>query len=209
MRPVLPLIAWLLLLSSCSSPPKPPTVDESAKRPVNSVMAVELQVCRNDLHNTRIVATESSRIAESTAATLERLAARQQALASLQAPKPNRVFTVHFKFGSTRVDLPSDTASALLADARAAPLVLLRGRTDGSTDAPAESRLARDRAHAVRDYLVGAGVDPARIRATYQPAGDHAADNSSASGKAMNRRVEIEVYRALPVAVSSSAAATP
>ncbi len=205
----LPLIPWLLLLSACSSPPKPPTVDESAKRPVNSAMAVELQVCRNDLHNTRIAATESGRIAESTAATLERLAARQQALAALQAPQPNRVFTVHFKFGSTRVDLPSDTASALLADARAAPLVLLRGRTDGSTDAPAESRLARDRAHAVRDYLVGAGVDPARIRATYQPAGDHAADNSSASGKAMNRRVEIEVYRALPAAVSSSAAATP
>ena len=209
MRPVLPLFAWLLLLSSCSSPPKPPTVDESAKRPVNSAMAVELQVCRNDLHNTRIAATESGRIAESTAATLERLAARQQALAALQAPQPNRVFTVHFKFGSTRVDLPSDTASALLADARAAPLVLLRGRTDGATDTPADSRLARERAQAVRDYLVGAGVDPARIRASYQPAGDHAADNSSASGKAMNRRVEIEVYRALPAALSSSAAAMP
>ena len=73
----------------------------------------------------------------------------------------------------------------------------------------AESRIARERANAVRDYLVGVGVDPARIRATYQPAGDHAADNSSPSGKGMNRRVEIEVYRALPVAVSSSAAAMP
>ena len=39
------------------------TVDESAKRPVNSAMAVELQVCRNDLHNTRIMAAESGRIA--------------------------------------------------------------------------------------------------------------------------------------------------
>jgi outer membrane protein OmpA-like peptidoglycan-associated protein len=205
----IPLISWLLLLSACSSPPKPPTVDESAKRPVNSAMAVELQVCRNDLHNTRIVATESSRIAESTAATLERLAARQQALVAMQAPQPNSVFTVHFKFASARVVVPADTAAALLADARAAPLLLLRGRTDGAADMPADSRLARERAHAVRDYLVGAGVDPARIRATYQPAGDHAADNSSASGKAMNRRVEIEVYRALPAAVSSSAGATP
>ena len=78
-----------------------------------------------------------------------------------------------------------------------------------ATRAPAESRIARDRANAVRDYLVGAGVDPARIRATYQPAGDHAADNSSPSGKGMNRRVEIEVYRALPVAMSSSASAMP
>ena len=209
MRPVLPLIPWLLLLSSCSSPPKPPTVDESSKRPANSAMAVELQVCKSDLQNTRILATESGRVAESTAATLERLAARQQAMAAMQAPQANSVFTVRFEFGSTRVVVPPDAASALIEDARSAPLVLLRGRTDGATDLPAESRIARERANAVRDYLVGAGVDPARIRATYQPAGDHAADNSSPSGKGMNRRVEIEVYRALPVAMSSSAAAMP
>ena len=209
MRPVLPLIPWLLLLSSCSSPPKPPTVDESSKRPANSAMAVELQVCKSDLQNTRILATESGRIAESTAATLERLAARQQALAAIQVPQANSVFTVRFEFGSTRVVVPADAASTLIEDARSAPLVLLRGRTDGATDAPAESRIARERANAVRDYLVGAGVDPARIRATYQPAGDHAADNSSPSGKGMNRRVEIEVYRALPVAMSSSASAMP
>jgi outer membrane protein OmpA-like peptidoglycan-associated protein len=173
-------------------------------------MAVELQVCKSDLQNTRIQATESGRLAESNAATLERLAARQQALAAMQAPPTaNSVFSVSFEFGSTRVVVPADAASALIEDARSAPLVLLRGRTDGATDAPAESRIARDRANAVRDYLVGAGVDPARIRATYQPAGDHAADNSSPSGKGMNRRVEIEVYRALPVAMSSSAAAMP
>ncbi len=209
MRPVLPLIPWLLLLSSCSSPPKPPTVDESSKRPANSAMAVELQVCKSDLQNTRILATEAGRLAESNAATLERLAARQQALAAMQAPPANSVFTVRFDFGSTRVVVPADAASALIEDARSAPLVLLRGRTDGATDAPGDSRIARDRANAVRDYLVGAGVDPARIRATYQPAGDHAADNTSPSGKGMNRRVEIEVYRALPVAMSSSAAAMP
>ena len=58
----------------------------------------------------------------------------------------------------------------------------------------------------MRDYLVGAGVDAARIRATYQPAGDHAADNASADGRAMNRRVEIEVYRAAPVGVGVAAA---
>jgi outer membrane protein OmpA-like peptidoglycan-associated protein len=209
MRPVLPLIPWLLLLSSCSSPPKPPTVDESSKRPANSAMAVDLQVCKGDLQNTRILATESGRLAESNAATLERLAARQQALAAIQAPPANSVFTVRFDFGSTRVVVPADAASALIEDARSAPLVLLRGRTDGASDAPAESRIARERANAVRDYLVGAGVDPARIRATYQPAGDHAADNTSPSGKGMNRRVEIEVYRAPPVAMTSSAAAMP
>lgn len=73
----------------------------------------------------------------------------------------------------------------------------------------AASRIARDRAAAVRDYLVAAGVDPARIRATYQPAGDHIADNVSASGRHLNRRVEIEMYRALPVALTTAAVAQP
>ena len=64
----------LLALASCGSPPKPPTVDESQRRPVNSQMAVELQVCKNALQNTRLLATESSRIAETTAATLANMA---------------------------------------------------------------------------------------------------------------------------------------
>ena len=59
-RPILllPWLPWLLLVSSCSSPPKPPTVDESRRRPVNTAMAIELQSCRSDLANTRILATE-------------------------------------------------------------------------------------------------------------------------------------------------------
>jgi outer membrane protein OmpA-like peptidoglycan-associated protein len=219
MRPTLavtPFVPWLLALASCSSPPKPPTVDESQKRPVNSQMAVELQVCKNDLQNARLLATESGRVAEITAATLANVAARQQMLAAMQGPisqqpqaQANRVFTVRFDFGSTRVVIPTDVAPALVDDAKASPLVLLRGRTDGSSDAPAESRIARDRAAAVRDYLVAAGVDPARIRATYQPAGDHVADNASAGGRHLNRRVEIELYRSLPVALSAATAAQP
>ena len=213
-----PLIPWLLVLASCSSPPKPPTVDDSQKRPVNSQMSVELQVCKNDLQNTRLLATDSGRVAETTAATLANLAARQQILAAMQGPagqqpKANSVFTVRFDFGSTRVVIPADVAATVVEDAKASPLVLLRGRTDGISDAPAESRIARERAAAVRDYLVGAGVDPARIRATYQPAGDHVADNASPTGRGLNRRVEIEVYRALPVALpvvlTASAAAQP
>ena len=214
MRPTSSLIPLLLVLGSCGSPPKPPTVDESNKRPANSAMAVDLQVCKGDLQNTRIVATESSRLAESAAATLARVSAQQQAIAAAQMATPsaspaNSVFTIRFGFGSTRVVVPADTASALIESARSAPLVLLRGRTDGATDSATESRIARERAAAVREYLVGAGVDAARIRATYQPTGDHAVDNSSAASQGLNRRVEIEVYWALPVAMGSSAAAVP
>jgi outer membrane protein OmpA-like peptidoglycan-associated protein len=204
MRTVIAYLPWLVLVSSCSSPPKPPTVDDSMKRPANSQTAVELQVCRNDLQNTRILAAESGRLAESTAATLASVTLRQQLLAVLQSPpaaatQGNSVHTVRFEFGSTRVAIPADVAATLVEEARSAPLVLLRGRTDGASDSPAESRIARERAAAVRDALVAAGVDPARIRSTFQPSGDPVADNATAAGRGLNRRVEIEIYRAMPV----------
>lgn len=215
--PLSRLMPLLLVLGSCSSPPKPPTVDESSKRPANSALAIDLQVCRSDLQNTRIVSMESGRLAETATATLARVSAQQQAMAAARAaipaaapaaPLANRVFTVHFGFGSTRV-VPGEVASGLVEGARGAPLVLLRGRTDGTTDSAVESRIARERAGAVRDYLVGAGVDPSRIRTTYQAIGDHVADNASPVGRGLNRRVEIELYRALPVAVDASPAARP
>lgn len=196
---------WTSLLSftlvACSSPPKPPTVDESQKRPANAQMAVELQVCKNDLQNTRILATESSRLAETTAATLAHMAARQQLLASIQEKAAaNSLRIVHFAFNSTQVSIPTAEASALVEEAKVAPLVLLRGRTDGTADSSAESRIAQARANAVRDYLVASGVDPTRIRTTHQPSGDHLADNRNPQGRSLNRRVEIEMYRTLPIA---------
>ena len=215
MRPTIlltPFLPWLALLASCSAPPKPPSVEESRKRPANTAMAVELQVCKNDLQNTRLRAIESGRVAETSAVTQANIAALQQALTGLQAqhqtetpaPRPNSITTVRFDYGSTRVDIPTDIALDLLREAKAAPLILLRGRTDGHGDAPIESHIARARAAAVSDYLVAAGVNPSQIRTTYQPTGDHAADNQTASGRALNRRVEIEIYRALPVALKAA-----
>lgn len=195
-----------VLLTACSSPPKPPSVDESQKRPVNSQTAIELQVCKNDLQNTRILATESSRLAETTSATLAHMAARQQLMTSIQEKSvANSVRIVHFGFNSTRVSIPSEEATALVEEAKSAPLVVLRGRTDGTSDSSAESRIAQARAHAVRDYLVASGVDPSRIRTTHQPSGDHLADNRSARGRNLNRRVEIEIYRVPPLSPQVSA----
>jgi outer membrane protein OmpA-like peptidoglycan-associated protein len=198
----------IALLTACSSPPKPPTVDESQKRPANAQLATELQVCKNDLQNTRIQAVESDRLAETTAATLAHMATRQQLLTTIQEKvMANRVHTVHFAFNSTRVSIPSTEAATLVDESKAAPLVVLRGRTDGLSDSSAESRIAKARAIAVRDYLIAAGVDPTRIRATHQPSGDHVADNRNPQGRQLNRRVEIEVYRTLPL--PAQALATP
>lgn len=204
---LLPWLPWLLLVTSCSTPPKPPTVDESRRRPVNSAMAVDLQSCRSDLENTRILAKESVRSAEASSQAMSRLVAQQQLLVrSIEAsavPPRNLLVPVLFAFGSTQVSVPDTDASRIVDEARAAPLVVLRGRTDGNAESPVESAIARQRAAAVEAWLVQAGVDRARIRTTWQPVGDHAADNATAGGRTLNRRVEIEIYRAAPVVAAS------
>jgi len=47
-----------LLLTACSSPPKPPSVDESTKRPVNAQAAVHLKTCQGDLSRATILVSE-------------------------------------------------------------------------------------------------------------------------------------------------------
>jgi outer membrane protein OmpA-like peptidoglycan-associated protein len=196
-------LPWLLLISSCSSPPKPPAVDESRRRPANTAMAVELQTCRSDLENTRIAAAQSVRSAEASSQAVLRMAAEHQWLArSIEAnatPPRNLLVPVQFDFGSAQLTVPEADAATIVEEARTAPLVVLRGRTDGTAESPAESAIARRRAQAVESWLAQSGVDRSRIRSTWQPVGDHAADNALVGGRALNRRVEIEIYRAAPI----------
>ena len=183
-------------IGSCSSPPRPPSVDPAHKHPVNAASAVDLQACQSDLTNTRILAKETTRLAESASATAVRLA--QHHLACREGATPNTVYAVRFAFGSTRVALADAEQKALVERGRRAALITVRGRTDGSVETAAESRIARERAAAIRALFVHAGIEPARVRTSYQPVGDHAADNGSPNGRALNRRVEFEFYASAP-----------
>lgn len=187
----------VLVLGACGSAPKLPTPDENKRHPVNAPMAVELQQGQSSLQNARIAAIESSRVAWNSAAMLERVSARQRA-ADATSSASNAIFVIPFTYGSSHPMLTVDTAKDLIAQARAAPLVLVRGRA-GTSNSTAASRIARRRVVAVRDHLIQAGVEPGHIRITYQPTTDIATDNSAASSRAMNRQVELEIYRAMPV----------
>ena len=201
MRTLLTGLAVLLALSSCSAPPKPSTADESTRRPANAAAAVSLQVCESELHNLRIAQQQSSRATDAARAAVIRLASQQQSLAKQALRLQNQgntIYTVLFTYGSTRVILKDEESRKLSDAAKDSVLIALRGRTDGAVASDAENRIARERSEAVRDYLIQAGIDPERIRTTWQPVGDNAADNSRDSGRRLNRRVEIELYRAAP-----------
>jgi len=73
------------------------------------------------------------------------------------------------------------------------PLVTIeiQGHTDSTGSADLNRAISILRAEAVREYLIGAGIDPARMTAVGYGEDLPIGDNSTAAGRAMNRRVEL------------------
>jgi len=65
------------------------------------------------------------------------------------------------------------------------------GHTDNTGSDAINDPLARERAQSVRDYLAGRGVQPTRVEVDGRGSREPVADNTSDSGRAQNRRVEI------------------
>jgi outer membrane protein, adhesin transport system len=72
-------------------------------------------------------------------------------------------------------------------------LVLIVGHTDSVGSEPYNDRLSLRRANSVRNYLVGRGADPARIRTEGRGETQPIADNATEEGRARNRRVEVQI----------------
>ena len=72
-------------------------------------------------------------------------------------------------------------------------VVVAVGHTDSTGPSSYNQRLSVRRAEAVKAYMVSKGVDADRIFTEGKGEGSPVADNSSRSGRAKNRRVEVEV----------------
>jgi outer membrane protein OmpA-like peptidoglycan-associated protein len=76
--------------------------------------------------------------------------------------------------------------------------VTIIGHTDSTGTDAVNNPLSVNRAAAVRDYLSARGVAANRIAVDGRGSREPVADNSTTSGRAMNRRVEIFVAEAAP-----------
>jgi outer membrane protein OmpA-like peptidoglycan-associated protein len=73
--------------------------------------------------------------------------------------------------------------------------VRIEGHTDSSGGAGQNMQLGQDRANGVKSALVAKGISPARLEAQGYGSQSPAADNSTAAGRAMNRRVSVIVLQ--------------
>jgi flagellar motor protein MotB len=129
------------------------------------------------------------------------IAAARRAVASATG-KPGRetiliqengmVFRVMHGFAKTDFHPSKSLQQQLLQAARAGKQIDIRGRTDAATPNEIDREIAMERALNARVFLANNGIHPRKMRINALAAGDNVADNSTADGRARNRRVEIE-----------------
>ena len=195
-----------LLLTSCSTPPKPPSVDESTKRPVNARAAVDLKACQGDLSRATILVSEMARAGVVATSLNRALPLPGAAMASSSDAAGadatgNLVAVVPFGMGSATWSVEHAGAAALVRRAKDAAVIMIRGRTDATGESLQETTLARRRAEAAAEFLQQAGVSKDKLRLTWQGAGDPV-PGLRPTERAQSRRVEIEFYTAAPMLVS-------
>lgn len=89
---------------------------------------------------------------------------------------------------------PSSQQATNLDDVRDAAMVIINGRTSTLRPSARDEALALARAKSARSWLIARGVSPLKIMINYASAADFIADNSTAEGRYLNQRVDIEVF---------------
>lgn len=121
---------------------------------------------------------------------------------AIEAPSVRRLgaseqLAVNFGYNSAQISAASfSTLDSLVSRLKARPQarLLIEGHTDTSGNPEANLYLSQLRAEAVRDYLVGAGIDATRLRVMGYGDTRPVADNSTVDGRQRNRRIEIREF---------------
>lgn len=116
---------------------------------------------------------------------------------------------VQFDTRTTEFRPNDEFVRTLIPAAKAAQRINLRGRTDARIAGRDDPRIALGRALAVRQYLVDHGIDDGKIKMFARAAGDFLAPSSTDAGRALNRRVEIELVDARYAALKPQAIRAP
>lgn len=208
MRPI-PTMLLFAVLCACATPPRPLTPDGASRVPVNTPEAIERyraqqtapRAATADAASVRQIAELQQEIGR-----LRRLLAQSSATpaaavadtldidgATVQRTSSGLLFRLPQRHGQAHCDV-GPALHALLRDAALlSSRIEIRGRTDATVADNVNRRLAAQRAQCARQLLLAAGVDADKLHTSQRAAGGFIADNRSATGRARNRRIEIDM----------------
>lgn len=168
---VISVLTLAAMLAACGTPPKPPTVSGRYRVAINSAADEHALAMRVFPDAPVLVGANGSSPASSTV-------------------------SVHFPWNGTTFRPTRLQAAELHALLRSGyRRVDVRGRTDATRPSAGDEYVAAQRAAGARDWLIHQGVPAASITINYASAADPRAGNNYSGGRALNRRVDIEVIR--------------
>jgi OOP family OmpA-OmpF porin len=122
----------------------------------------------------------------------------EEAPSPANPPVPQRVVLRGIKFGSDTAYIEPASAGVLeLVAQRLRENPEIRVRIEGYTDERATEaynlELSQERAEAVKRILVGFGIDEGRLETVGHGESNPVASNDTGEGRALNRRVELDI----------------
>ncbi|MGE0315883.1 MAG: OmpA family protein [Lautropia sp.] len=130
------------------------------------------------------------------------------ALPALRPPAPNDpsyevlsnevLVRVFFASGGRAIVRPDDGLQRMEAEAADAREIRISGFTDNVGNEDVNAYLARQRAESIRELLIRRGVPAEKLFVSWTGPGRYLADNDTALGRAMNRRVEVTFVKPPP-----------
>ncbi len=114
--------------------------------------------------------------------------------------EPKHIVLAEVQFETNKSDILASAHQELLdvvelMNLKTAMEIEVLGHTDSIGDKDKNIKLSLDRANAVKNYLVEQGVSSSRIKTSGHGPLIPIADNSTAEGRAINRRIEIKVIK--------------
>jgi len=176
----------VMLQPENGSSPSPTSVDPEQK--LQDEASALLQLSSRQLEEVRkaIVSSTSSSEIKVLNAKLDRIESQLVSAATL-------MIRVQFDNAGTEFAADSGLLRVLVRAAKSSERINVRGRTDARIAGSNDPEIALGRALAARDYLVKQGIDARKIKVFALPAGDFIAPSGTKAGRALNRRVEIEL----------------
>ena len=112
---------------------------------------------------------------------------------SLKVTSGGMVIRVFHPWAKTDFEPSEAVAHALRQSIQGAQTVEVRGMTDSAVVNPVDRMIAMERAEKARNWLIDNGVAASKIRTKYFSAGHFLSENKTDQGRALNRRVEVDI----------------
>lgn len=181
----------------------PAAIEAQRESPADAQLAELLKLSQKQIAEARRVLDATGKNPSATGAELFEVSQRLDEIETRLKTASTATLRVSFPTAGTVFKLGARQATILINAAKWAERIKVSGYTDSPIASPMDAKVALGRALAARNFLVKNGVSSDKITISSQPEGAFVAPNITKEGRALNRRVEIEVMNARIAALTT------